>query len=215
MRRRARTSICRAARRCRSGHRLRNPELAAVLRRVADEGPDAFYRGDIARDIAAAVAAQPSAGDLTEADLAGYRAIERAPVCGRYRMHRICGMPPPSSGGIGVLAILGMLERFPLSRVRGGSGEAIHLFAEAGRLAYADRDHYVGDPAFVRVPIEGLIDPAYLRERSSLIRPQRSMGRAGPGSPRARRRRWEPTRQWKLQVRATSPWSMRKETRWR
>jgi len=92
-------------------------------------------------------------------------------------------MPPPSSCGIGVLAILGMLERFPMSRVRGGSGEAIHLFSEAGRLAYADRDHYVGDPAFVQVPVEGLIDPAYLRERSSLIRRERSMGRAAPGKP--------------------------------
>ena len=165
------------------GYRLRNPELAAVLRRVADEGADAFYRGEIARDIAAAVVAQPSAGDLTEADLAGYRAIEREPVCGRYRLHRICGMPPPSSGGIGVLAILGILERFPMQRVRGGSREAIHLFSEAGRLAYADRDHYVGDPAFVQVPVEGLIDPAYLRERSSLIRPTSSMGRAAPGKP--------------------------------
>src|SRR5258706_278194 len=99
------------------------------------------------------------------------------------RLHRICSMPPPSSGGIGVLAILGMLERFPISRVRGGSAEAIHLFAEAGRLAYADRDHYVGDPAFVKVPVEGLIDPAYLRERASLIRPERSMVRAAPGKP--------------------------------
>jgi gamma-glutamyltranspeptidase/glutathione hydrolase len=165
------------------GHRLRNRELAAVLRRVADEGADAFYRGSIASDIVAAITAHPQPGDVTEADLAGYRALERVALCGSYRRHRICGMPPPSSGGIGVLAILGMLERFPMSRVRAGSGEAIHLFSEAGRLAYADRDHYVGDPAFVEVPVEGLIDPAYLRERSSLIRPERSMGRAAPGKP--------------------------------
>jgi gamma-glutamyltranspeptidase/glutathione hydrolase len=92
-------------------------------------------------------------------------------------------MPPPSSGGIGVLAMLGMLERFPLARVRGGSAQAIHLFAEAGRLAYADRDYYVGDPAFVQVPAAGLVDPGYLRERASLIRPERSMGRAAPGKP--------------------------------
>ena len=170
-----------------AGHKLKNPELATVLRRVADEGPDAFYRGEIARDIVAAVAsakdkyARP--GDLTEQDLAAYRAIEREAVCGSYRAHRICGMPPPSSGGVGVLAILGLLERFPMARMRPGSSGAVHLFAEAGRLAYADRDHYVGDPDFVDVPVAGLIDPAYLRERAQLIRPERSMGRALPGTP--------------------------------
>jgi gamma-glutamyltranspeptidase / glutathione hydrolase len=165
------------------GHRLRNPELAAVLRRVAAEGPDAFYRGDIARDIAAAVAAQPSPGDLTEQDLAGYRAVERAAVCGSYRGRRLCGMPPPSSGGIAVLALLGILERFDMAAVRPASSEAVHLFSEAGRLAYADREHYIGDPEFVPVPVAGLTDPAYLRERSMLIQPERSMGRALPGTP--------------------------------
>jgi gamma-glutamyltranspeptidase/glutathione hydrolase len=165
------------------GHVLKNPELAAVLRRVADDGPDAFYAGGIARDIAAAVAARPKPGDLTERDLASYRAIEREPVCGGYRGLRVCGMPPPSSGGIAVLAMLGILERFDLAAVRPGSSEAVHLFAEAGRLAYADRDQYVGDPDFVPVPTAGLIDPAYLRERSNLIQPGRSMGRAQPGTP--------------------------------
>lgn len=169
------------------GHRLRNPDLAAVLRRVADEGPDAFYRGDIARGIVAALASAKDnygrPGDLTEQDLAAYRALEREPICGSYRAYRVCGMPPPSSGGIAVLAILGALERFPMAELRPGSSGAVHLFAEAGRLAYADRDHYVGDPDFVRVPVAGLTDPAYLRERSNLIRPERSMGRAQPGTP--------------------------------
>jgi gamma-glutamyltranspeptidase/glutathione hydrolase len=165
------------------GHRLKNPELAAVLRRVAEEGADAFYGGDVARDIAAAVAAHPKPGDLTEQDLAGYRALEREAVCGAYRSYRVCGMPPPSSGGIAVLAILGVLERFPMSRVRAGSRDAIHLFAEAGRLAYADRDHYVGDPDFLPVPVAGLTDPAYLRERSLQIRQERSLQRAEPGTP--------------------------------
>jgi gamma-glutamyltranspeptidase/glutathione hydrolase len=165
------------------GHRLKNLELAAVLRRVADEGADAFYAGAIARDIAAAVAAHPEPGDLGEADLAGYRALEREPLCGSYRSHRVCGMPPPSSGGIAVLAMLGILERFELAAVRPASSEAVHLFSEAGRLAYADRDHYVGDPAFVRVPVSGLTEPGYLRERSALIRAERSMGQAAPGKP--------------------------------
>ena len=169
-----------------AGHRLKNPELAAVLRRIADEGPDAFYRGEIAQAIVAAAAAPDRfgrAGDLALEDLANYRAIERDAVCGGYRGHRVCGMPPPSSGGIGVLAMLGILERLPLDRVRAGSTLAIHLFAEAGRLAYADRDHYVGDPEFVDVPTAGLVDPAYLRQRSMLIRRERSMGRAAPGTP--------------------------------
>jgi gamma-glutamyltranspeptidase/glutathione hydrolase len=165
------------------GHRLKNPELAAVLRRVADEGADAFYRGDIARDIVAAVAAHPRPGDLTEQDLAGYHAMEREPVCGNYRVYRICGMPPPSSGGIGVLAILGVLERFPMAAVRPGSSHAVHLFSEAGRLAYADRDHYVGDPAFVQVPTAGLIEPGYLHDRAMSVKSEKSMVQALPGRP--------------------------------
>ena len=165
------------------GHRLRNSQLAAVLRRIAEEGPDAFYRGEIARDIVAAVANHPKPGDLTEEDLAGYRALERDAICGGYRARRVCGMPPPSSGGIAVLAILGVLEQFPISSTRPGSSHAVHLFSEAGRLAYADRDHYVGDPAFVQVPAVGLIEPDYLRERALLVKPERSMGQALPGRP--------------------------------
>jgi len=165
------------------GYRLKNPQFAAVLRRVAGEGPDSFYKGTIAQDIVAAIGALPRPGDMTEQDLAGYRALERKPVCGAYRAYRICGMPPPSSGGIAVLEILGLLERFPMAGMRPGSSGAVHLFAEAGRLAYADRDHYVGDPDFVAVPVAGLIDPGYLQERSKLIRPERSMVRAQPGQP--------------------------------
>jgi gamma-glutamyltranspeptidase/glutathione hydrolase len=165
------------------GHRLKNPALAAVLRRVAAEGAGAFYAGDVARDIVAAVASHPKPGDLSEDDLAGYRALEREPVCGRYRALRVCGMPPPSSGGIAVLALLGILENFDMASLRPGSTAAVHLFAEAGRLAYADRDHYVGDPAFVQVPVAGLVDPGYLRARANLIRPERSMVRALPGTP--------------------------------
>jgi len=165
------------------GYRLKNPPFAALLRQIALQGPDAFYLGAIARDMVAAVAAHPRPGDLTEQDLAAYRAVEREAICGGYRGYRICGMPPPSSGGIGVLAILGVLERFPLAGLRPGSDTAVHLFAEAGRLAYADRDHYVGDPDYVQVPAAGLIDPEYLRERAKLVNPGRSMVRALPGVP--------------------------------
>ena len=169
-----------------AGHRLKNPALAAALRRVALEGAEAFYRGQIARDIAAAAlpAGENAApGDLTVQDLAAYRAIEREALCGNYRAHRVCGMPPPSSGGIGLLAILGVLEHHPIAEALPGSSTAAHLFAEAGRLAYADRDHYVGDPDFVQIPTAGLIDPGYLRGRAALVRPDRSMVRALPGSP--------------------------------
>jgi gamma-glutamyltranspeptidase / glutathione hydrolase len=104
-------------------------------------------------------------------------------VCGNYRIWRLCGMPPPASGGIAVLAILDALERFDMGAVRPNSTEAVHLFSEAARLAYADRDFYVGDPDFVKVPIAGLTDPAYLKSRGALIARERTMGRAQPGQP--------------------------------
>lgn len=172
------------------GTNLKNPAFAQVLRRVAKEGPDAFYKGEVARDIAAAVTGHPKPGDMTEADLANYRAKQREVLCGTYRAHKVCGMPPPSSGGIAVLAMLGMLERFPMSQVRPGSTEAVHLFSEAGRLAYADRDYYVGDPDFVNVPAKALISPDYLKARSALIRPEVSMKRAEHGVPAGVKMAW-------------------------
>ena len=165
------------------GHVLRNPELARVLRRVADDGPDAFYRGDVARAIVAAVRGHAKPGDLTEADLAGYRAQVRTPVCGRYRAYLLCGPPPPSSGPLAVLQMLGALEQYPMDRMKPDTAQAVHYFSEAGRLAYADRDFYVGDPAFVDVPVTALLDVRYLRARGALIRPDRSMGTALPGDP--------------------------------
>ncbi len=166
----------------RAGERLRNPALAAVLRRVAREGASAFYSGDIAAEIAGAVRAQPNPGDMAIEDLASYRAIEREPLCGDYRGNRVCGVPPPSSGGITVAMVLGLLERFPMGKLRPASLEAVHLFAEAGRLAYADRDYYIADPALVRQPLAQLLDRDYLRRRSQLISPAHSLGTALPGS---------------------------------
>jgi len=166
-----------------AGMRLRNPEFAAVLRRVAKEGADAFYTGEIARDIVAAVRSHAkNPGDLAESDLAQYRAKERAAVCGVYRVYRVCGMPPPSSGGIAVLQILGMLERFDLRSLAPNSLFAAHFLSEAGRLAYADRNLYLADPDFVAVP-RGLTDAGYLAARASLIRHDASMGRASAGIP--------------------------------
>jgi gamma-glutamyltranspeptidase/glutathione hydrolase len=167
-----------------AGTLLKNPELAAVLKRVASEGAGAFYRGEIARDIAAAVQGRTrSPGDLAEADLAVYAAKQREPLCGRYRAWKVCGAPPPDSGTFAVLQMLGILEHFDLHALQPGSVQAAHLFAEAGRLAYADRNLYIADPAFVAAPLAALLDPRYLESRAKLIDPERSMGRAQPGDP--------------------------------
>ncbi len=162
---------------------VKNPAFAAVLRRIAKEGPDAFYTGEVARDMVAAVRNHPTnPGTLSEEDLLVYRARTLAPLCGPYRAFRVCSMPPPG-GGLTVLQILATLERFDMKAVRPGSTEAVHLFSEAGRLAYADRERYMADDRFVHVPVQGLADPAYNRRRSELIRPEKSMGRAAAGVP--------------------------------
>ena len=168
-----------------AGTVLRNPEFARTLRVLAAGGADAFYSGEIARDIVAAVRGHPyNPGVLSEADLAAYRVREVAPLCAPYRTYRVCGMPPSSSGGIAVLQILGMLSHFDMARVRPGSSEAVHLLSEAGRLAFADRNRYVADDRYARVPVEGLLDADYLAARARAIRPERSMGRAEAGTPR-------------------------------
>jgi gamma-glutamyltranspeptidase/glutathione hydrolase len=166
------------------GHRLRNPALADTLRRIAEGGARAFYEGEIARDVVRAVAtAGPLPGPMSRLDLAGYEARARDVLCGPYRQWRVCGFGPPSSGGIATLQILAMLERFDLSRMAPAGPQAVHLIAEASRLAFADRNLYVADGDFVQVPVEGLLDPNYLSERSRRISGTRSMGRAEPGVP--------------------------------
>jgi gamma-glutamyltranspeptidase / glutathione hydrolase len=162
---------------------LRNPELAATLRKIAAHGADAFYTGEIAADIVATVQAQPNPGSITADDLARYRVRDAEPVCASYRARILCGMPPPSSGGIAVLQMLGVLSRFDLAHARPGSAEAVHLFSEAGRLAFADRARYLGDDRFIDVPVKGLLDPAYLAERSKLVAVEKSMGAAQAGNP--------------------------------
>ena len=167
-----------------AGTLLHNPEFAAVLKAVAAGGADAFYRGAIARDIAAAVRGhKTSPGDLAEADFAAYAAKPREPLCGAYRKWKVCGMPPPSSGGFAVLQILRILEGFDLRGVGPDSAQAAHLFSEAGRLAYADRNRYIADPDFVAAPLAALLDARYLSARARLIDPKRSMGRAQSGVP--------------------------------
>jgi len=162
------------------GTRVVNPEYGATLRSIGLQGADAFYRGEIARDIVRAVRSHARPGDLAEEDLAGYRALEREPLCGPYRQWRVCSMAPPSSGGVAVLQILGLLERSKFERAPPHSAAAVHFFSEAGRLAYADRARYVGDPDFVQIPLKKLLAPSYLDQRAKLIG-ERSMRTAMPG----------------------------------
>ena len=166
------------------GEIYKNPEYAAALKKIAAQGPDAFYKGEIAQAIINAVQHAPGQqGGMTLDDLANYRAQERAPVCGDYREYHICSMGPPSSGGIAVLEILGALQRFPSSQLQPGTLSNAHLFAEASRMAYADRSKYLGDPAFVHVPVAGLIDKNYIASRAALIDPAKDMGTADAGTP--------------------------------
>ncbi len=182
-----------------TGTLLKNPALAAVFKRIAEEGPDALYHGPIADEIARKVQGHRNAGSLSEADLAGYAAKERAPLCTDYKRWKICGMPPPSSGGIAIAQILGTLQALqardprlaiaPMTPLKSASPagleptpEAVHLIAEAGRLAFADRALYVADADFVPVPVAGLVAPDYLAQRAALIG-ERSLGIAQPGQP--------------------------------
>lgn len=176
------------------GTTLRNPEYAAVLRDVAERGSIAFYEGPVARDIVAKVRSHPTnAGLLTEADIAGYRAKQRDPLCFDYKSWKLCGMPPPSSGPLALGQMMGMLASRKLEMLKPvpasfglePSPEAVHLISEAGRLAYADRARFVADPDFVPLPggnADALLNADYLWKRSQLIT-ERSMGRAQPGTP--------------------------------
>ena len=185
------------------GHRLQNPELAQVLRRIAADGSAALLDGDVAEAIVRKVQQHLlHPGQLTRQDLSGYRAVERAPLCHDYRAakpgqaareYRICGMPPPSSGAIAVGQILGMLSQTPAAHIALSSGTAgaqpnadwLHIYSEASRLAFADRAQYVADPAFVSAPGGNwlsLVDPGYLAERARLISPVR-MPTAAAGQP--------------------------------
>jgi len=166
------------------GFVLKDPEQAALFERIAAQGPDSFYVGPQAQKLVATVNDAPrNPSRMTAGDLASYAAKPRPPVCGTYRGYRICGMGPPSSGGIAVLQILKQLERFDMGALGPASPVAWHLFAESSRLAYADRDAYLADPDHVAVPVAGLIDPAYLATRSALIAPDRSLAQIEPGRP--------------------------------
>lgn len=165
------------------GARLTNPELAATFERLARDGAEAFYQGPQAEAMVAEIAAATPQAGMTAQDLAGYGAKWREPVCGRYRVYLVCGMGPPSSGATTVLAILAQLEPFDMAALGPDSPTAWHLFAESQRLAYADREAYLADGDFVAVPVAGLIDPAYLASRATMIAPDRRMASVSAGVP--------------------------------
>ncbi len=163
---------------------LRNPALADFLQRLALKGPRAFYKGKGAAAIAAAVSNAPrNPTPFAKADLSAYRAKDRPPVCGQYRIYKICGMGPPSSGAVTVLQILGMVERFDLKALGPDSPQSWHLIGEAMRLAYADRATYLADSDFIAVPVNSLLDRAYIQSRSALIAPSSARGSYEPGTP--------------------------------
>jgi gamma-glutamyltranspeptidase / glutathione hydrolase len=167
-----------------AGMTQRNPALAALLRKVAKDGPDAFYTGAEGRAIVDAVAGSAmNPTKLTMADLAAYRAIDRNAVCAPYREYKVCGMGPPSSGATTILQMLGTIERFDMKGLGKDSATAWHLIGEAMQLAYADREKYLGDADFVKVPVAGLIDRGYLKSRSALISPTTSLAKYESGMP--------------------------------
>jgi gamma-glutamyltranspeptidase / glutathione hydrolase len=177
---------------------LRNPDYAATLRAIATGGADMFYRGPIGTEIVAAVRGHAgNPGTMTTSDLARYEAKERVPVCSDYKRWRVCGMGPPSSGGIAVAQMLGMLARRNIAvvppLVEDGHAQpqvdAVHLFSEVGRLAYADRALYVADADFVPVDVSALIDPSYLAARAALIS-DRSIRHAVAGVPPGMKTTW-------------------------
>ena len=157
-----------------TGDRLRNPAYAEFLGRLAAQGPDALYTGSTGARIVARTRAGPLGGSMTMADLTSYRPVKREPLCAPYRVYVAC-VPPPPSSGVGLLQLLGLLQHTDIASRGPGDPQAWFLFAEASRIMYADRDRYVGDPTFVTVPVQGLLEPAYIASRARLIG-----SRAGP-----------------------------------
>ncbi|WP_456267700.1 gamma-glutamyltransferase [Kushneria sp. AK178] len=166
----------------RAGEVFKQPELAATLTRIAQNGPREFYEGETAHQLVETL--QAHGGIMTRADLKDYRAIERAPVHGTYRGYDIYAMAPPSSGGVHIVQILNMLENDDLTDMGFGSAATMHLMSEAMRRAYADRSKYLGDPAFFDVPVEALTSKDYARELRAQISPDRATpsDSIGPGN---------------------------------
>lgn len=167
-----------------AGTTLKNPALAKVYKSLAKEGIEPFYHGWLAEKIVAAVQKSSAApGRLSLEDMQAYQAKQTPAVCGGYHQFNVCGMGPPSSGGIAVIQTLAQLEGFNLSQFAPNDPQALHLFTQSSRLAFADRDKYIADNDFVNVPVTGLLDKDYLAERAKLIDKNKDMGKAIAGTP--------------------------------
>ena len=170
------------------GDVLKNPAYAATLKRIASEGWRGFYEGPVAKTIVETVRNAPMRpGTLSLEDFASYEAKKRDPICAPYRQYRVCTMPPPTSGGLTALQILGILQNYDLKGMGPMTLTSVHFIAEAEKLAYADRDKYIGDPDFVDVPVEAMLDPAYLKARANEIDASLSMKKAKAGELEDRR----------------------------
>ncbi len=153
-----------------AGFVRKNPDYAALLKKIAKQGSQAFYQGDNAKALVEAVQqAAVNAGNITLADVTAYQPKQREPLCIPYREFKICSMAPPSSGGLAVLQMMGMLSHYPLAKLKPNSVEAIHLISQAGKLAFADRERFAADPDFVKVPVQGLLAADYLKQRAGLL----------------------------------------------
>jgi gamma-glutamyltranspeptidase/glutathione hydrolase len=165
------------------GTRIRNPDLVEALEDMASQGPQALYQGQAAGLADYVAKKTPQDGKLTADDIRSYKAKNRDAVCGPYRGYTVCGMGPPSSGGIAVAQMLGQLERFDLAALGPDNPQTWHLFLESQRVAYADRALYIGDSDFVSVPVKGLLDPGYIASRSALIDPDARIADLKAGTP--------------------------------
>jgi gamma-glutamyltranspeptidase / glutathione hydrolase len=167
---------------------LKNPAYAAVLRGIAKQGPKAFYEGAVAEDVVRRVKGHARPGLLAMSDLAGYKVLARPPLCTDWRSYRICGFPPPTSGHLTLMQILGMLDTQPAAvAAKGITADWMHAYAESAKLAFADRAQYIADPAYVAAPGGdwlNLVAADYLKQRGALIAPQ-AMGTATAGQPGA------------------------------
>lgn len=164
-------------------YQLKNLKLAKVLSDIAMSGSQAFYSGPLAHQIISAVQNDVLPGSLQLSDLSNYQVKTREIFCGKYQSWKICGMPPPSSGTITILQILALLEQKNIHQYQPNSWQTIHLFSEAGKLAYADRDAYIADPDFIRIPSKELLEQTYIQNRSQLIQMNQSLPKAVAGKP--------------------------------
>lgn len=150
----------------------KNPELAETLRLIQRQGAKGFYQGKVAQQIISAIAAsEVNPGKMTMQDMSAYQVKQREPLCGAYRAFKVCGMAPPSSGGLAILQMLALLENYPIQALGPNAAQAWHLFAQASSLAFADRAQYVADADFEKVPVQALLHPDYLKQRVALMGP--------------------------------------------